>query len=47
MKLNADVLCVWVWYAGVEAMEVHREGGKHGEGRHKDAGEEVVGDIRG
>ena len=32
--------------AGIEAVEVQWEGGKHGEGRYKDVGAEMVGHIQ-
>ena len=32
--------------AGIEAMEVQWEGGKHGEGRYKNVGAEMVGHIQ-
>lgn len=33
--------------AGIKALEVHREGREHGQGRHQEPGEEMVGHLPG
>lgn len=42
---GSDIVC-FTFLSGFEAMEIHREGTEHGEGRHKNVSEELVGHLQ-
>ena len=45
LSIQAYVNVLMDGCAGIEALEIQWEGGKHGEGRYKNVGAEMVGHI--